>query len=61
VSHNLLNNKPVQSNNASPLSQAVREFVAAMPIVMLVTAVIGAFRSLPTPARATTSRQLSTR
>jgi len=61
VSHNLLNSKPGQTNDASPTSQAVREFVSAMPIVMLVTAVIGAFRSLPTPVRATTSRQFSTR
>ncbi|HWI09798.1 MAG TPA: hypothetical protein VNU48_00550 [Burkholderiaceae bacterium] len=61
MSHNLLNSKPQPINDASPTSRAVREFVAAMPIVMLVTAVIGAFRSRPAPARATTSRQFSTR
>ena len=61
MSHTLLNSKPQQTSNASPLSQAIREFVAAMPIVMLVTAVLGAFRSLDTPVRATTSRQFSTR
>ena len=61
MSHNLLNAQPGQTNDASPTSRAVREFVAAMPIVMLVTAVIGALKSLPTPVRATTSRQFSTR
>ena len=61
MSYTLLNSKPAQTNEASPPRQTVREFVAAMPIVMLVTAVIAAFKASPTPARATTSRQFSSR
>jgi hypothetical protein len=61
LSNNLLNN-PARNNTASPLSLAVREFVAAMPIVMLFTAVIAALKSRPVSSvRGATSRQFSTR
>jgi hypothetical protein len=52
VNHSLLNSKPGQTNAAPQSSPALRELVAAIPVVMLATAVVAAFKGSAAPTRA---------
>ena len=53
MNHSSLNSKP------TPTDAALREFVAAMPIVMLVTAIKAAFKASAVPARAASLQHAS--
>ena len=53
VNHSSLNSKP------TPTDAALREFVAAMPIVMLLTAIKAAFKASAAPARAASLQHAS--
>jgi len=50
VNHSLL--KPAQTNATPQPSQALRELVAALPIVILATAAVAAFKASAAPTHA---------